>query len=134
MARLITAVAMNGIVHAPHLLLQVDGVPPPRLPDVARIQIDQEALDCVKRGLERVVSSPTGTGRLAQVFDVPAAGKTGTAQVPQGRPHAWFIGYAPVEHPKVSFAVFLEHGGKGGESAAVVVRDLLVTLHELEYL
>ncbi len=134
MLRLITAVATGGSVPQPHLLKQIEGESAPLRWPVTRISLDREALAEVKAGLERVVASPTGTGRLAQLPGITAAGKTGTAQVSQGETHAWFLGYAPAESPRLAFVVFLEHGGKGGEDAALVVRDLLAYLRELEYL
>ncbi|MBU0604760.1 MAG: hypothetical protein KKH77_00535, partial [Candidatus Omnitrophica bacterium] len=53
-----------------------------------------------------------------------AAGKTGTAQNPQGRTHAWFCGFAPYNDPKLCLVVFLEHGGKGGLEPAEIARGL----------
>jgi len=49
---------------------------------------------------------------------VVVAGKTGTAQNPQGKSHAWFIGFAPFDSPKVAIVVFVENGGGGGAVAA----------------
>ena len=134
MLLLTTAVAMDGMVPKPHLLLGIEGEKPTLPPKGHRVSLDKAALMLVRKGMEQVVSSPTGTGRLAQLPTIHAAGKTGTAQVSRGLPHAWFCGYAPAEKPSLSFVIFLEHGGKGGEQAALVVRDLLVYLHELEYL
>ncbi len=45
------------------------------------------------------------------------AGKTGTAEQPGRPPHAWFIGFAPVEDPRIALAVLVESGGNAGESA-----------------
>ena len=132
---LISSIAEGGQVPKPHLLIDVEGEkkkPVPQQP--VRFSLEPEGLAVVKTGLERVVASPTGTGRLAQLPGVRVAGKTGTAQNPRGLPHAWFLGYAPADHPKVSFVVFLEHGGKGGLSAAMAARELLAYLKELEYL
>ena len=98
---------------------------PQQLPDV---------IARVKKGMEQVVNSETGTGRLARIPAISAAGKTGTAQTSKGPPHAWFGGYAPIDHPKISFIVFLENGGHGGVEAALVARDMLVYLHELGYI
>ncbi|HSL26235.1 MAG TPA: penicillin-binding transpeptidase domain-containing protein [Acidimicrobiia bacterium] len=66
--------------------------------------------------MERVVTE--GTGRLAAVPGVRVAGKTGTATGEQGRPHVWFIGFAPVEQPTIAVAVLIESGGDVGESAS----------------
>ena len=66
--------------------------------------------------MERVVTE--GTGRLAAVPGIRVAGKTGTATGEEGRPHAWFIGFGPVEQPSIAVAVFVESGGDVGESAS----------------
>ncbi len=39
--------------------------------------------------------------------------------------HAWFIGFAPAENPRIAFAVMLEYGGAGGKDAAPIVKALL---------
>jgi peptidoglycan glycosyltransferase len=59
-----------------------------------------------------------GTGTAARIPGVSVAGKTGTAQV-QGAaaPHAWFVGFTPVEDPQVAVAVIVEHGGNAGSEA-----------------
>ncbi len=130
----VTAIAMDGQAPHPHLLLSVEGQPPVRPVEGHRVPLDPAVIAKVKEGMERVVNSPSGTGRLAHLPGIPAAAKTGTAQVPHGPAHAWFCGYAPTDHPRISFAIFLEHGGKGGMQGALIARDLLAYLHELGYL
>lgn len=66
-----------------------------------------------------------GTGWRARLPDVNVAGKTGTAENPHGQPHAWFIGFAPLEEPRVAVAVVVENGGLGGEVAAPVAREVI---------
>ncbi len=66
-----------------------------------------------------------GTGRLAAIPGVAVAGKTGTATVPDGPPHAWFIGFAPADHPRVAVAVLVEHGGTGGQISAPIARAVM---------
>lgn len=48
--------------------------------------------------------------------------------------HAWAIGYAPADNPRIAFCVMLEYGGSGGHDAAPVVRALLDALVEHGYL
>jgi penicillin-binding protein 2 len=36
--------------------------------------------------------------------------------------HAWMIGFAPADNPKIAFAVLVEYGGSGGGAAADVVK------------
>ncbi len=65
--------------------------------------------------MERVVTQ--GTGTRAQIPDVRVAGKTGTAESGGGPPHAWFIGFAPVDDPQIAIAVVVANGGDVGENA-----------------
>ena len=48
--------------------------------------------------------------------------------------HAWFIGYAPADHPQIAFAVLVEYGGSGGTAAAPIARDVLEACVEHGYL
>jgi penicillin-binding protein A len=66
-----------------------------------------------------------GTGTAAQLPDVAVAGKTGTAENPHGKTHAWFIAFAPAERPTVALAVIVENGGVGGDVAAPIARQVL---------
>lgn len=48
--------------------------------------------------------------------------------------HAWYIGFAPREHPQIAFAVLVEYGGSGGIAAASVARAALHDCINLHYL
>jgi peptidoglycan glycosyltransferase len=83
--------------------------------------------------MEKVVEE--GTGQPAQLLGVKVAGKTGTASVPvteNGQPldDAWFIGFAPVNDPKIAVAVALENipNGYGGTYAAPIAAQVIKTL------
>jgi peptidoglycan glycosyltransferase len=72
-----------------------------------------------------------GTGSAARVSGLRIAGKTGTAEVQVGgkiKNHAWFICFAPVEQPRVAVAVVSELGGIGGEVAAPLARQVLISV------
>jgi cell division protein FtsI/penicillin-binding protein 2 len=75
-------------------------------------------------------------GRLfttgAKVPGVSTAGKSGTAQLGgTGEPHSWFIGFAPVENPRVAIAVLVERGGRGAERAAPLAGAMMAKYFEL---
>jgi penicillin-binding protein 2 len=74
----------------------------------------------IREGMRRVVNEPGGTGRASRVPGVVVAGKTGTAENPHGEDHAWYIGFAPFENPKIAIAVMLENEGQGGAKAAPI--------------
>jgi penicillin-binding protein 2 len=62
-----------------------------------------------------------GTAATAALKDVAIAGKTGTAQNGFGpdKTHAWFVGFAPIQHPSIVVAVMLEFGGEGPRAARI---------------
>ncbi len=95
-------------------------------------------VEAVRAGLRDVVESERGTGKKARIAGVPVAGKTGTAQVralrkgenedhveKHFRDHAWFVCYAPAEHPEIAVAVLVEHGGHGGSAAAPIAKEVI---------
>ncbi len=72
-----------------------------------------------------------GTGTAAALAGVDVAGKTGTAEIDPaaGVNQAWFIGFAPVESPRVAVAVTVERTlGTGGAEAAPIARDVMAEL------
>ncbi len=80
--------------------------------------------------LKEVVEA--GTGKAARISGIEVAGKTGTAQVPNGAPHAWFTCFAPADDPKIAVAVVIENGGSmgneatGGRIAAPVAKEIVL--------
>lgn len=96
--------------------------------------------DYVEQAMVDVMHSIKGTARSSgRGANYKIAGKTGTAQVvgiAQGeeydaealaerhRDHALYVGYAPVEDPKIAVAVIVENGGGGATSAAPVARGM----------
>jgi peptidoglycan glycosyltransferase len=80
--------------------------------------------DKIKDLMIEVVDS--GTGTKAKVSKVAVAGKTGTAEVSgDKKSHAWFVGFAPADNPKVAIAVLVENGGGGGSAAAPIASRVL---------
>jgi len=74
-----------------------------------------------------------GTGTPAQLGGIGVAGKTGTASIgPSGfnLTEPWFIGFAPVNNPKVAVAVTIDQtqGGFGGTVAAPIAAKVIQTL------
>lgn len=134
MLRVITIIANEGYCPQPYIVEEIEGIRVSRRRDlIARIR--PETFKLVKEGLFNVVNDPTGTGLYAKVKGVNISGKTGTAQAGSGRKtHAWFMGYMPSEDPKISFVVFLEHGGKGGMDSAKIARLAATYLKENGYL
>ncbi|MBI2251908.1 MAG: hypothetical protein HYU63_04035 [Armatimonadetes bacterium] len=66
-----------------------------------------------------------GTGQRARLENIKVGGKTGTAENPKGIPHAWFVGFAPIDVPKILVCVILENSGYGGLKAAPLAREII---------
>jgi peptidoglycan glycosyltransferase len=62
----------------------------------------------------------------AHVDGYRVGGKTGTAEVGDGEPHAWFIGFIGDPEPRYAVAVVLEHGGSGLTEPVAIGREMLV--------
>ncbi len=89
-----------------------------------KLPIKKEAMDLVRQGMFLVVNG-AGTATHVRIPGINVAGKTGTAQNPHGRDHAWFIGFAPYENPKIALAVIVENAGFGGAVAAPIAKKLI---------
>jgi len=137
-ARFAAAIANGGKLLRP--MLNADAAPVVE----RQIDVDPAKLAKVRQAMHDVVADPHGTAHWP-LRNIPwsAAGKTGTAQViamaqdddktdtpeyDRHKDHAWFMGYAPYENPKVAFAVFVEHGGHGGVTAGPIAAKVLKAL------
>ncbi len=130
MALVAAAVANDGVLMRPRIVTAMTGkggtrqIAPSELRDV----IDPGRDAVIKAAMERAVEGDLG--RLftsgAAIPGVPTAGKSGTAELGgSGEPHSWFIGFAPVDHPRVAIAVVVEQGGRGAERAAPLAGQLM---------
>lgn len=73
--------------------------------------------------MRKVVSD--GTGKKLKDMEVNAAGKTGSADHGAGEPaHAWFIGYAPYDDPKIVVSVIVENAGTGSDYAVPIAKKI----------
>ncbi len=141
LAQATAIVADGGLKHKPHLVLAtrntVSGqvVPMPQ-PPAENLGYTASAISVIREGLTSVVTSGTARGVFAGAA-YQAAGKTGTAQaVTQAqntkynaraleehqRDHALFMGFAPVNDPKIAIAVIVENAGWGAGAAAPIAR------------
>jgi len=116
------AIAANGGYRVtPHLLQEQEDTRDWRDP----IDLSPTTLDILQQGLRRVITS--GTARALNDPNLPPlAGKTGTAEAPPGKSHAWFGGYMPADNPDILVVAFAEHSGGGGSAvAAPMVKQVL---------
>ena len=85
------------------------------------LNINSEYVDAIKNGMLSVTSESGGTSYIVfKNSDIQVAGKTGTAQVPNGNNNGIFVGFAPYDKPKIAVVAVIEHGGEGTYTANVV--------------
>jgi peptidoglycan glycosyltransferase len=123
-------VANGGTLMKPHLVIATTGRDGTRTiaPEQMGVVIGPDEAAAIAEAMQRAVESPIGRQFTsgAKVPGVPTAGKSGTAELGgSGAPHSWFIGFAPVDHPRVAIAIIVERGGRGGARAAPLAGDLM---------
>jgi penicillin-binding protein 2 len=119
--RLVSAIATDGEMFEPKLVIDDSKSARPH----ERLAVRKETFKALKQGMLQVVQSDRGTGQLAKVNFERFAAKTGTAQAPPGKSHAWFAGFFPYDNPKIAFVIFVERGGSGGLVCARIAKQLV---------
>ena len=132
-ARLLSAVASGGRLHKPRLVQRVQSVGGSVLysetPLVnGMVELSPMVWAFLQSSLLGVVNE--GTGAAARLPGHDIAGKTGTAQTianskaEKGEDHAWFASFAPAGDPQYVVVVMVERGGKGGQVAAPIAKEI----------
>ncbi len=137
-ARMMAAVANGGILWKPRLVQRVE-----RADDTiayassskmaGHVELSPAVWAFLRHALAGVVNDG-GTGAAARLPGIRVAGKTGTAQSvaksdsAKGQDHAWFASFAPADDPQAVVVVFVERGGKGGQVAAPIARQIYQAL------
>ena len=101
--------------------------------DAPRAIVPAEPAAFIAGAMRLVVTGGTARHAMAGT-PVSLAGKTGTAQLDRGEPHAWFAGFAPYDGDatrRIAFAVLVEHGGYGGQVAAPIAREIMEAARDL---
>ncbi|MDD7403370.1 MAG: penicillin-binding transpeptidase domain-containing protein [Butyribacter sp.] len=66
-----------------------------------------------------------GTGSSLRSLPYSVAGKTGSAEFDsEGTSHAWFVGFAPADNPKIVVSIVVEGAGTGSQYAVPIARQM----------
>lgn len=135
--RAVGAISTDGLVPTPHVLLRAEkmGEHSQEWPQ-RQLPVEPGSLRRIREGMWGSVNGG-GTGHNAMVSGLDICGKTGTVQVISNETkkviqresaaledHSWFAGFAGRDNPEIVVAVFIEHGGKGGLTAAPIAREI----------
>jgi penicillin-binding protein 2 len=127
MAHFYTALATDGYAAKPH----VAKVKPERS---KLLNLTQEQMDQLRTALANVAAAGGTAAVAGAALKGALAGKTGTAQSGTRKNgvelnHAWFVGFAPADQPKIVVAVMLEFGGHGTRAANIASAIIAHYLH-----
>jgi penicillin-binding protein A len=133
MALVASAIANGGVEMAPRLVSQIRDPSGRVVKQFGTKVFGQPVSPSTAADLTAMMVSvvDAGTGTAAQIPGIKVAGKTGTAQNPSGKPHAWFVCFAPAQHPRIVVAVVVLNGGSlgsdatGGQVAAPIAKAVL---------
>lgn len=122
-ANLGATIANRGYFITPHVVKQIEGEPlAPEYTEKRYTKVDKIHYDEVVEGMRNAVLG--GTCRAANLPDIEICGKTGTAQN-HGRDHSAFMGFAPMNNPKIAIAVYVENGGWGATYGVPIGRLMI---------
>lgn len=117
-ANLGATIANRGYYYTPHVVKEVKGMPL----DTAftrrhYTRASRRSYDYIVAGMRSSVLG--GTCKHLAGLSFPVCGKTGTAQN-RGQDHSVFMGFAPMDNPKIAIAVYVENGGFGADFAVPI--------------
>lgn len=129
-AMIVSEVANGGIQYKPFLVSRIDNLDgtPYKIfapEQVGTLSVSKSTLDLVREGMRNVAEESGTAGSLFAGFPIQVAGKTGTAENYGGADHAWFVAYAPYEHPRIVIAVLTEQGGYGATASGPIAKTML---------
>lgn len=114
-ANLAATIANRGYYYSPHVIKSIQDT---IIPDTFNIQhktlIDPVHYDWIVKGMRAAATGGTvfRSGNL-DPEGIELCGKTGTAQNPQGKDHSVFMGFAPMNEPKIAVCCYIQNGGFG---------------------
>src|SRR5208337_3558327 len=139
-AQAIATIANDGVGFQPHLVKTIEDIKTGAVREIApvishTVAAKAEDLALIKSALVGVAREGT-SARASVGAQYVSAGKTGTAQLfslkgekyqpghldERLRDHAWYLAYAPADHPRIALAVLVENGGFGAQAAAPIAR------------
>lgn len=130
MAMISGAIANNGVMMEPLLLLQVQSSGGLRkahaIASEYRRVCQESTATTIKKYMYKTVAN--GTGTKARIANHIVCGKTGSAEISEDKSvetNAWFVGFLAEDAYPYAISVVIEQGGAGGDKAARLAASAL---------
>ena len=129
MAEVACLVANRGVSYRPHLVKAMVDPETKKTTEIERQELGKVDAptwfwSALTGAMENVIES--GTAVSAKIPGLTWAGKTGSAENdPRKLTHAWFVGFAPFNDPKIAICVLIENGGHGGDASAPIAKQVV---------
>ena len=139
-----SAIANGGYIYRPYIVSRIVSssgriVKQIKSRLIRRIKLKRSYVKAIKKGLYEVVNGKNGTATNGRIRGISFCGKTGTAQIisktysiydakyipRKDRDNAWFVGFAPMNHPKIAVVILEMHAKFLGAHAAVVAKKIV---------
>ncbi|MDY6296123.1 MAG: penicillin-binding protein 2 [Schwartzia succinivorans] len=123
-------IAADGRRYQPYLVQRIVGPDGKTIQEfqpklLSTLEVPSDVIREVQNGLRDVTKIGTAASIFGPNFPIDLAGKTGTAENPQGKDHGWFVAYGPFQNPNIVIAVIVENGGYGSQSAVPIGKKII---------
>lgn len=120
----VSSVANGGTLYRPHLKVEDSQISADLTPYASAIQE-------VQKGMKEAVTSKLGTAHALSDLPFTIGAKTGSAQIQNNtKENAFFVGYAPFDHPQIAILILVEHAKEGSLNAVPIAKDVLRWYYE----
>jgi penicillin-binding protein 2 len=120
----ISSVANGGTLYRPHLKVEDSKI-------TADLTSYAAAIQEVQKGMKEAVTSKLGTAYTLSDLPFTIGAKTGSAQIQNNtKENAFFVGYAPFDHPQIAILILVEHAKEGSLNAVPIAKDVLRWYYE----
>ncbi|PKM57575.1 MAG: peptidoglycan glycosyltransferase [Firmicutes bacterium HGW-Firmicutes-3] len=126
-AMMVSILANNGHLIKPYIVSQVIAedasvIREQKIIDTGRV-LSEAHVTLIESYMKK--TSEEGTAKQLNNSQYTVASKTGSADNSTGAAHAWYVGYAPIEEPKIALAIIVENVGTGSTHAVPIAKALL---------
>jgi peptidoglycan glycosyltransferase len=125
-AMITSTIANGGIMMQPYLIDKIENykgkLVEKKFPVMYAQLVDTTTTVRIKELMIEAVNS--GTGRISFNDKFQVACKTGSAENPFGKAHAWYVGFAPADSPRIALAIVLENTGTSYANSVPIAKEL----------